>query len=260
VRLLRLCLPSLIAVLVVAPPVGAVERRVVVGTDGRVALAIAAARARTTAAAFAARFAATGVVECGGMRGIGQLTGRADRVTSAAHVFFDEQGRSRAERGRCVFRATTPAGPVEIGLVPDPSTCGSTDPYAGDGRHDWAVARLVRPLAGITPYAPAGAPRIGQTILVVAEEGGERTIDSCRVRDLKPGARGDLEIRTDCVGFDGLSGAAYLTDGERPRLIGVHVGFRSRHPGQAGPYAEDHHTFGAVVGSSALGRATTAAR
>jgi hypothetical protein len=259
-RLLCLCLSPLAALLFSAPPAAAVERRVVVGTDGRVALAIAAARSQTSAAAFAARFAATGVIECGGMRGIGQVTGRADRVTSAAHVFFDQQGRSRAEQGRCVFRTTTPTGPVEIGLVPDPGACGSTDPYAGDGRHDWAVARLARPLPGITPYGLAGAPRIGQPIVVVAVEGGERTIDRCRIRDLKPGARGDLEIRTDCVGFDGLSGAAYLADGERPRLLGVHVGFRSRDPDRAGPYGEDHHTFGAAIASSALERATTAAR
>jgi hypothetical protein len=247
-------------VLVWALPGSAAERRIVIGSDGRMSLATAAARSHLTAEALESRHAATGVVECGGMRGIGQLTGRADVVSSAAHVFFDEAGRSRAAAGRCVFRLTTAAGVEEIPLVPDPRACGATDPYAHDGRHDWAFARLVRPAVGVRPYPFGPSPRVGDQIAVVAVEGGEKTIDLCRVREVHAGPGGDREIRTDCTGFDGMSGAGYLTTGERPRLVGLHVGFRSRHPDRPGPFAEDHHTFGATLAGTAMRAVSASAK
>lgn len=234
----------------------AAERRVVVGHDGRVGARLAAVALAASQAELAMRYAATGVIECGGVRGIGQITGRGDVVTSAAHVFFDESGRSRAESGRCLFRT---ASGTEIGLTPDASSCGSSRPYEASGRHDWAVARLERPLEGVRPYRLGGTPRIGQEVTVVGYEHGEATWDFCRVRDVVAGAGGGVEIRTDCVGVDGLSGAAYLTREAKPAVLGVHVGFRSRQPDATLAYAEDHYTFGAAIGG-AFGRAVTAAR
>ena len=54
--------------------------------------------------------------------------------------------------------------------------------------------------------------------------------------------------------LDGMSGAAYLTAEAVPRLVGLHVGWRSRHPDSAGAFADDHHTFG-VAFDGAFGRA-----
>lgn len=242
-------------------PCRAEERRVVVDRDGRMSEASAAARSGLTPEGFAQRFAATGTIECGGMRGVGQVTGRGDVVTSAAHVFFDEAGRSRAESGRCVFLPAAPNASGPIALFPDVRTCGSAAPYAAAGRHDWAVARLARPVAGIRPYRIGAAPRPGQEITVVGFEGGRRTVDFCRVRDARPGEAGAVELRTDCVGFDGLSGAAYLTQEAEPRIVGVHVGFRTRRPGQPGAFADDHHTFGtALVGGFARAVASAGRR
>jgi len=235
---------------------GAAERRVVVDRDGRVGARAAAAALHTSEAELTERYAATGVVECGGVRGIGQITGRGDVVTSAAHVFFDESGRSRAEAGRCLFRA---ASGEEVALTPDAARCGSSRPYEAHGRQDWAVARLARPVDGVRPYRLGGVPRIGQEITVIGYEGRTPSWDFCRVRDVLTGAGGGVEIRTDCVGIDGFSGAAYLTREARPSVLGVHVGFRSRHPDTAGAYGDDHHTFGAAIGG-AFGRAVTAAR
>jgi hypothetical protein len=247
---------SMALVVVSTATAQAAERRVVVDRDGRVGVRAAAATLAVSEAAISVRYAATGVVECGGMRGIGQITGRGDVVTSAAHVFFDESGRSRAESGRCLFRA---ASGEEIVLTPDAARCGSSRPYEASGRHDWAVARLAHPLDGVRPYRLGGTPRVGQEITVVGYERGAPSWDFCRVRDVLAGAGGGVEIRTDCVGLDGLSGAAYLTREARPALLGVHVGFRSRHPDTAGAYGEDHHTFGAAIGG-AFGQAVTAAR
>lgn len=236
--LVRVCIGSATAaILLLAPAAHATGRRIVVGEDGRHPLSAAAA----------ATYGATGRIECGGVRGIGQVTGRGDTVTSAAHVFFDEAGRSRAEAGRCVFIRAEAAGLRVYELTPDPDACGSTSPYGTAGRHDWAVARLARPIIGVVPYRVGRTPRVGQTVVVVALEEATMTAQTCRVRDVETGGDGVHEIRTDCTGFDGLSGAAYLTPGREPRALGLHVGFRSRHPDAAGPYAADHHTFGTAL-------------
>lgn len=227
----------------------AAERRVVVGQDGRHPLPAAARHAH----------GATGRIECGGVRGVGQLTGRGDTVTSAAHVFFDAAGRSRADGGRCIFVLSDGAKEQVFALHPDPRACGSTTPYGTAGRHDWAVAELDRPVGGVRPYAVGTMPRVGDRVAVVAPEGGRLTVETCRVRDVPTGDDGVHEIRTDCTGYDGLSGAAYLTPGPNPRVVGLHVGFRSRHPDVPGPYAADHHTFGVAL-DGAFARTLRAAR
>ncbi len=224
------------------------ERRVVVGQDGRIDLAQAASLLGRDVKAVAARFAASGRIECGGVRGVGQLTGRGDRVTSAAHVFFDEAGRPRADRGRCVFIVEGAGRRDEVALVPDPAASGSTRPYDGPGRHDWGTARLVRPIEGVAPYEIGNPVRVGEKIAVVAFEAGRPTVDFCRVRDVIVAPDGTRELRTDCVGFDGMSGAAYLSLDERPKFLGLHVGFRSVDPDRADDYSELHHTFGAAPG------------
>ncbi|NLH83412.1 MAG: trypsin-like peptidase domain-containing protein [Phyllobacteriaceae bacterium] len=220
-------------------PGHASERRVVVGHDGRVPLE----------AAVAARYAATGEIRCGGVRGIGQITGGGDVVTSAAHVFYDEFGRSRALQGACVFVVDGPGGREEVPLAPDARLCGSTSPYGAAGRHDWAVARLAHPIRGIRAYEIGGKVKAGDAITVVAWEGGRKTVDACRVREVVVGDNGAREIRTDCTGFDGMSGAAYLTPGRDPRVIGVHVGFRSIDPDRPAIFSDRHYTFGTAVGT-----------
>lgn len=224
---------------------------VVIGAESRVSIGEAANRLGIGAAGFADRFAATGMIECGGMRSTGQLTGRGDRVTTAAHALYDDAGRSRAEQGVCRFTVSIGGVRQTVDIRPDPSLCGSTTPYGKAGHHDWAVARLDRPLAGVRPYRLAAPPAIGQSILVVSHpHGPERVVDLCRVRAVV--ARDDggpREIRTDCTGRGGMSGAAYLTAGPDPKLLGIHVGFRSANPGAAAAFSERHYTFGAAVES-----------
>ena len=99
-----------------------------------------------------ARHAASGIVACGEAHGAGQLTLADDVITTAAHVLFDESGAPRAKV--CVFKLTLADG-REIRVPIDSSTivAGSTDPYAIDAVHDWAVAKLKQPVDGPQPIA-----------------------------------------------------------------------------------------------------------
>lgn len=223
-----------------AGPLHAGERVVMVGGDGRMDQAIAAERMGLSTRALEVMTSGTGTVECGGIRATAQLTGKADTITSAAHTFYDESGRSRAEGGRCVFRI---AGQTyNITLKP---YCGSTTPYAVAGHRDWAVAKLDRPVANARVYPVSGAPARGMQVMVVTGEGRSRTYDFCRIREVIGDA--PREIRTDCTGVDGMSGAAYLSVGRNPAIVGIHVGFRSASPETTAGYSSKHYTFGTTV-------------
>eukprot|EP01037_Dinobryon_pediforme_P022746 gene22746-23998_t len=119
------------------------DRTVVVGTDNRLDGEALALRLKGLIADPDKIFAATGSVECGGVRATGQLTRSGNRVTSAAHTFFDESGRSRALSGVCQFSILINGQLRTYPITPlTPTISGSTAPYAASGQHDWAVARL----------------------------------------------------------------------------------------------------------------------
>ncbi|MCW1843233.1 trypsin-like peptidase domain-containing protein [Prosthecomicrobium hirschii] len=227
-------------------PVTGPDATVVVGRDTR---SSALPPGEVGKSAFAGSWGATGTIECGGMRSTGQLTGRGDLVTTAAHALYDENGQSRAASGACRFIIAVGGTTRSIALKPDPARCGSTRPYGMAGHHDWAVGRLAEPVTGIRPYRLGLPPSPGQGIVVVSyspERG--RTVDHCQVREVvEKSDGGPREIRTDCTGRGGLSGAAYLTTGPDPAIVGIHVGYRSATPGSAAPYSSSHYTFGTTA-------------
>jgi hypothetical protein len=222
------------------------DRTVVVGTDNRLDGEALALRLKGLIADPDKIFAATGSVECGGVRATGQLTRSGNRVTSAAHTFFDESGRSRALSGVCQFSILVNGQLRTYPITPlTPALSGSTAPYATSGQHDWAVARLEAPVLGVAPYTLGGTPSVGQTIIVAsASLAGKRSYSFCHIRELVGGIGEPREIRTDCTCADGMSGAAYLTIGPHPHLLGVHVGFRSANPLAAKAFSATHYTFG----------------
>ena len=142
------------ATLAAAEAARATDATIIVGTDTRRTLP-------TEPHLLTGDYSATGIIECGGMRSTGQVTGRGDRVTSAAHAFYDEAGRSRAESGRCIFTVEVGGAKRVVSLTPEAARCGSTSPYSAAGHHDWAVARLAEPIAGLRPYRFGGTPSVG---------------------------------------------------------------------------------------------------
>ena len=187
---------------------------------------------------------ATGLVRCGPAIGTGQLTVRNDVVTTAAHVLIDQHGKRRTG---CVFEPTIAGG----GPVPlDPSTIqtGSTMPLTERATRDWAVARLVAPVKGVTPYSIGtinGAPTA-----VVMCAGGNHALaamgtEACSTRRVI-GTAGDgiRELAIDCNAGPGSSGAALIAGN---KVVGIYVGYRSVDPGKAQAFSSSHYNFAITV-------------
>lgn len=94
--------------------------------------------------------AASGLVECGEAHGAGQLTLVGNVITTAAHVFYDEQGALRGTG--CTFAIEIDGRSVRVPVDLTSIKAGSTNPYAFPAVHDWAVAKLTKTIADATPY------------------------------------------------------------------------------------------------------------
>jgi hypothetical protein len=194
------------------------------------------------------RHAASGVIHCGNARGAGQLTLSSGVVTTAAHVLFDERGQLRGDSGHCVFTATVGGEDVTTAIDVSSIVAGDKQPYAHPAVHDWAVARLMRPIAGATPYALGPHAQADEPIQFVARghsdwgSGKTMSMEDCKLHDLlSTGAEGTREFSFDCDAGVGASGGAVLTPGGR--LIGVFVGYRSVAPDQVLPFSTQHYNF-----------------
>ena len=193
-----------------------------------------------------ARSGASGLVRCGGALGTAQLTLRADIITTAAHVLIGADGEPRAS---CVFQSTAGGAPVPI----DPRSirAGSRTPLSDAATRDWAIARLARPINGVTPYglAPAGAKPGG--VFMIA--GGNRRADAvgaekCNARGiLATSPEGVREFAIDCSAAPGSSGAA-LTAGHN--VVGIYVGYRSSDPTRAQAFSSTHYNFAITLEGS----------
>jgi hypothetical protein len=186
-----------------------------------------------------ARTGATGLIRCGGAIGPGQLTLRADIITTAAHVLI---GNDAAPRPACTFQSLAGGAPVAIDTAS--IKAGSHAPMSEPATRDWAVARLVHPVAGVTPYglAPAGAKPAG--VFMVA--GGNTRADAmgaerCAARGvLAASPEGIREFAIDCSAAAGSSGAAVTA---RHNVVGIYVGYRSTDPARARAFSSTHYNF-----------------
>ena len=147
------------------------------------------------------RHAASGVIHCGNARGAGQLTLTDSVITTAAHVLYNEQGQLRGDSAHCFFTAAV--GDQEVTTAIDMSSVisGNSNPYAKPAVHDWAVARLLRPVRGATPYGLAGAAQPAEDIQFVARghsdwgDGRQMSMEKCRLHDaLTSGSEGHPRI------------------------------------------------------------------
>jgi hypothetical protein len=210
------------------------------------------------------RHAASGVIHCGNARGAGQLTLADNVITTAAHVLYNEQGQPRADSAHCFF--TVAVGDQEVTTAIDMGSIvsGNSDPYANPAVHDWAVAHLLRPVRGATPYGLAAPAQPSESIQFVARghsdwgQGHVMSMENCRLHDaLAAGAEGTREFSFDCDAGVGASGGALL-NASGGRLLAVFVGYRSIAPDSTQPFSSQHYNFGVTI-EGAFRRAVEAA-
>jgi hypothetical protein len=194
------------------------------------------------------RFTASGLVECGAAHGAGQLTLADDVVTTAAHVFFDERGVPRAKS--CSFVIESGRKQVKVPIDLSSIVAGSKDPYAIAAVNDWAVAKLTRPIVGVTPYNLAGTTKPDTPVSFVARghidwgNGRKLSMEKCRLHDqTSVGPEGTREFSFDCETGDGASGGAVVTDDLAPAIGAILVGWRSNKPFRSAPFSRTHYNF-----------------
>lgn len=213
--------------------------------DRRAALEEFARRARLAPGSLREQVGAAGLVRCGSATGTGQLTIRNDIITTAAHVLIDQYGNRRVG---CVFEPVMGIGGGPIPIDYDSIKTGSTMPLAQPATRDWAVARLVAPVVGATPYSLASATAMPAPILMCA--GGNKGfaamgVEQCTARKvIEKSADGVREIAIDCNAGPGSSGAAILSG---RKVLGIYVGYRSSNPGKAQTFSATHYNFAITV-------------
>ena len=225
---------------------------VVFGKNGRRTVDEFAAEQKLDAAELRTRFAGSGLIECGDAHGAGQLTLSNHLVTTAAHVFFNEKGVRRAKT--CFFSMDRHGKEVKVPIDLGSIAAGSTNPYAIAAVHDWAVARLVHPVEGVTPYALADRASPNTPVEFVARghidwgEGRKLSLEKCHLRDqLTAGEEGTREFSFDCETGDGASGGALVMRSDKPAIGAILVGWRSNKPFSTAPFSRSHYNFAVTI-------------
>lgn len=191
------------------------------------------------------RYGATGLVRCGVAIGTAQLTLRNDVIITAGHVLMGPDGRPRAG---CVFEPVLGGGDERIAIDARSIRSGSQVPLAAPATRDWAVARLVHPVRGATPYGLAAAGIKPGGVMMLA--GGNREAaawgaENCAARNVMAAREGIREFAIDCNAGPGSSGAALLGGGRN--VVAIYVGFRSADPGRAQVFSSTHYNFAITV-------------
>ncbi len=236
---------------------------VVFGRNSRRTIDDFAAEQKLNAGELRQKFSASGLIECGAAHGAGQLTLTDDLVTTAAHVFFDERGAPRAKT--CFFVIESDGKQIRTPIDSGSIVAGSTNPYAIEAVHDWAVARLKHPIDGVAPYGLAQAPRANMPVEFVARghidwgEGRKLSMEKCQLHDqLTVGSEGTREFSFDCETGDGASGGAVIMGSGDPVVGAILVGWRSNKPFRSAPFSKTHYNF-AVTIEGAFKKAVVAA-
>jgi hypothetical protein len=192
--------------------------------------------------------AASGLIQCGHAHGAGQLTLSSDVVTTAAHVFFDEQGARRAKS--CDFIVEIDGKEKRVPVDMKSIVAGAVRPYAAKPLNDWAVAKLRHPLQEISPYTLAVDLALNDMVEFVARghtnwvDKSLMSFEECRLRaqtnQIEDGPR---EFAFDCETGDGASGGAVLLGDDRRQLGAILVGWRSDDPTTTRPFSSRNYNF-----------------
>ena len=223
-------------------------------SDARLTIPEFAHKTGQDVSVFEKRYASTGILACSGTYATAQLTIRHDIVTTAAHAFFDPEGRPRGDLSSCTFNIDVDNAHHSIPIEVSSLRVGSRRPYGVSPVHDWAVVRLKQGVPDARPYS-LGTPndeRIPVVMLAHRHRGwvhdGMKAIEACTLRTAHRVDYGSArEIGIDCSAGEGASGSAILLPGSNTAMIGIYVGWRSTHPDSAGPYSPNHMNFGVAV-------------
>lgn len=168
------------------------------------------------------RFGATGVVYCGGQQGTAQVTGNRLVITTAKHIFFDNNCQPYAGNN-CFFALRNDQGNVKKFPIDRSSVrAGPACAINVDRSSDWAVAELTIPVPQpINPYKISEQElAIGTNADLVQissysdnfhpEMGKPRYITECKVQDVARDRT--IPIQSDCDSGPGASGSAQLIE------------------------------------------------
>lgn len=226
-----------------------IQKIAVIGEAGRHTFQEYAARKGLSTAVIEDRYAATGILVCGGMMGSAQLTGASNIVTTSAHLFEDEKTCvGLADPSKCVFKIASGKQVLSYKVaarVATGFTCPNNDRMkAGD---DWAILRLEDQVPGVTPYkfpysegivfvedeqvvAVAGA---SYDFFVTDRRGNKtypRTIEDCTVKEIRYVSGNGAYVKTDCDGAMYSSGGSLLrATPQGDMLIGIFKGASETH-------------------------------
>lgn len=141
------------------------------------------------------------------------------QILTAAHVFFEPSGR---RRWKCFFKNQA-SEPRMIDLLVDDANArfGSKRPKPGSN-NDYAIVRLVEPLAGAAPFpvAPDAPVRAGDDLIVVTSHPAamEKTVDrsipvvqGCQVMRVPRSSEKTSFYRSDCDATGASSGGMNLS-------------------------------------------------
>lgn len=192
---------------------------VIDGTDDRDSLLKLGPRLGLSAAEIERIRTVSGFVGClspSPSLGSGALYLDNGQVLTAAHIFFEPSGQKRS---RCFFRNQASA-PVTIDLLVDQAGFGAAPPKPGSN-NDYAIVRLVEPLAGGVPF-PVGNSKVkaGDALIVLSGHpaGMEREVDNgvpvvqgCKVRRAPISSSSTSFYRSDCDASGASSGGMHLS-------------------------------------------------
>lgn len=240
------------AALFAAAPVVPLTPVVVFGHNGRRLPEVYAAEHGMPVAAVVHDHRASGLIECGNAHGAGQLTLTDDVITTAAHVFYDENGMPRAKS--CDFVVTVSGHDIRVPVKMTSIVAGSTNPYDVAVPHDWAVARLTQPVSGVKPYGIADDLHADEPATFVArghiDWGGAKdlSMQDCGLHTMiDRGEEGTREFTFDCDTGDGASGGALMVDSASTRVGAILVGWSSKAPFRAMPFSRTHFNFAVTL-------------
>jgi hypothetical protein len=235
-----------------AAPEGVIGADGVIGAEDRKLLSQFTLDGVSDQAAMRTSLAATQRLSCDNGNGSASLIYRKDVIIFSAHQLSDDDGKFPSVPGDCVFSVLNKDGDfdhyplllatVDYGASVPP---GQTDNRAD--RNDWAVARLVRPVEGIEPYALPDRPDSGTpgTLVTTVSEPTDnwrgpkgKLAQNCHVIDVEAASASSFPsvMHLDCDVGKGASGSAILTDVASgvPRYVGTTIAYRGNHCRESG--------------------------